>query len=152
MPSSTDSTGAADPAEPHIVGKALAWGGRILTGLAGLAPWGLWAEPISQDPLALCASTPGIQTPDQQAALAHHNPARPVFVEGPFSLWLRNKCVYYHILRADLLPPEERVRAQSMSGGYGYIWGGRRWHHSRGSCEVSEGQVDEEVIAPGLGR
>ncbi|XP_048198229.1 evolutionarily conserved signaling intermediate in Toll pathway, mitochondrial [Perognathus longimembris pacificus] len=50
----------------------------------------------------------GIQSPDQQAALARHNPARPVFVEGPFSLWLRNKCVYYHILRADPLPPEER--------------------------------------------
>ncbi|VTJ54011.1 Hypothetical predicted protein [Marmota monax] len=50
----------------------------------------------------------GIQSPDQQAALAHHNPARPIFVEGPFSLWLRSKCVYYHILRADLLPPEER--------------------------------------------
>ncbi|XP_073743877.1 evolutionarily conserved signaling intermediate in Toll pathway, mitochondrial isoform X3 [Callorhinus ursinus] len=69
MPSSKDSTGTADPTEPHIV---------------------------------------GIQTPDQQAALAHHNPARPIFVEGPFSLWLRDKCVYYHILRADLLPPEER--------------------------------------------
>ncbi|XP_039106968.1 evolutionarily conserved signaling intermediate in Toll pathway, mitochondrial isoform X2 [Hyaena hyaena] len=51
----------------------------------------------------------GIQTPDQQAALARHNPARPIFVEGPFSLWLRDKCVYYHILRADLLPPEERL-------------------------------------------
>lgn len=50
----------------------------------------------------------GIQSPEQQAALARHNPARPVFVEGPFSLWLRDKCVYYHILRADLLPPEER--------------------------------------------
>ncbi|KAM7140904.1 evolutionarily conserved signaling intermediate in Toll pathway, mitochondrial isoform 3-T6 [Molossus nigricans] len=50
----------------------------------------------------------GIQSPDQQAALARHNPARPIFVEGPFSLWLRNKCVYYHILRADLVPPEER--------------------------------------------
>lgn len=50
----------------------------------------------------------GIQSPDQQAALARHNPARPIFVEGPFSLWLRNKCVYYHILRADLLPPEAR--------------------------------------------
>ncbi|XP_012646022.2 evolutionarily conserved signaling intermediate in Toll pathway, mitochondrial isoform X1 [Microcebus murinus] len=50
----------------------------------------------------------GIQSPDQQAALARHNPSRPVFVEGPFSLWLRNKCVYYHILRADLLPPEEQ--------------------------------------------
>nr|XP_006206370.1 evolutionarily conserved signaling intermediate in Toll pathway, mitochondrial isoform X1 [Vicugna pacos] len=50
----------------------------------------------------------GIQSPDQQAALARHDPARPIFVEGPFSLWLRDKCVYYHILRADLLPPEER--------------------------------------------
>lgn len=50
----------------------------------------------------------GIQSPDQQAALARHDPARPVFVEGPFALWLRNKCVYYHILRADPLPPEER--------------------------------------------
>lgn len=50
----------------------------------------------------------GIQSPDQQAALARHNPARPVFVEGPFTLWLRNKCVYYHILRADPLSPEER--------------------------------------------
>ncbi|XP_036739501.2 evolutionarily conserved signaling intermediate in Toll pathway, mitochondrial isoform X1 [Manis pentadactyla] len=69
MPLPTDSSGAADPCEPHIV---------------------------------------GIQSPDQQAALAHHNPARPLFVEGPFSLWLRDKCVYYHVLRADLLPPEER--------------------------------------------
>ncbi|XP_057565821.1 evolutionarily conserved signaling intermediate in Toll pathway, mitochondrial isoform X2 [Hippopotamus amphibius kiboko] len=51
----------------------------------------------------------GIQSPDQQAALALHNPARPIFVEGPFSLWLRDKCVYYHILRADLLSPEERL-------------------------------------------
>uniref|UniRef100_A0A8C3X421 Evolutionarily conserved signaling intermediate in Toll pathway, mitochondrial n=1 Tax=Catagonus wagneri TaxID=51154 RepID=A0A8C3X421_9CETA len=50
----------------------------------------------------------GIQSPDQQAALACHDPARPVFVEGPFSLWLRDRCVYYHILRADPLPPEER--------------------------------------------
>ncbi|CAO2635783.1 Evolutionarily conserved signaling intermediate in Toll pathway, mitochondrial [Lemmus lemmus] len=49
----------------------------------------------------------GIQSPDQQAALARHNPAKPVFVEGPFPLWLRNKCVYYHILRADLPSPEE---------------------------------------------
>ncbi|KAL1781386.1 evolutionarily conserved signaling intermediate in Toll pathway, mitochondrial isoform X1 [Sigmodon hispidus] len=49
----------------------------------------------------------GIQSPDQQAALARHNPSKPVFVEGPFPLWLRNKCVYYHILRADLPPPEE---------------------------------------------
>ena len=79
---------------------------------------GLWAQPLSQDALGMCVSTPGIQSPDQQAALAHHDPARPIFVEGPFSLWLRDKCIYYHILRADLLPPEERVRAQRGSGGW----------------------------------
>lgn len=67
----------------------------------------------------MCVSTPGIQSPEQQSALARHDPARPIFVEGPFSLWLRDKCVYYHILRADLLPPEERVRAQSGSQGSG---------------------------------
>lgn len=49
----------------------------------------------------------GIQSPDQQAALARHNPSKPVYVEGPFPLWLRNTCVYYHILRADLPLPEE---------------------------------------------
>lgn len=51
----------------------------------------------------------GIQSPDQQSLLADHNPDRPIFVEGPFRLWLKKTCVYYYILRAKLLPPEERV-------------------------------------------
>lgn len=51
----------------------------------------------------------GIQSPDQMELLAKHNPNRPVFVEGPFPLWLRKICVYYYILRADPLPPEEKV-------------------------------------------
>ncbi|XP_015263028.1 PREDICTED: evolutionarily conserved signaling intermediate in Toll pathway, mitochondrial [Gekko japonicus] len=50
----------------------------------------------------------GIQSPDQQSLLARHNPERPVFVEGPFRLWLKNACVYYYVLRAELLPLEER--------------------------------------------
>ncbi|XP_061496362.1 evolutionarily conserved signaling intermediate in Toll pathway, mitochondrial [Rhineura floridana] len=50
----------------------------------------------------------GIQSPDQQSLLAHHNPDRPVFVGGPFRLWLKETCVYYYVLRAELLPPEER--------------------------------------------
>ncbi|KAL8164590.1 UNVERIFIED_CONTAM: hypothetical protein K2H54_054024 [Gekko kuhli] len=50
----------------------------------------------------------GIQSPDQQSLLARHNPERPVFVEGPFRLWLKNTCVYYYVLRAELLPLEER--------------------------------------------
>ncbi|XP_038626600.1 evolutionarily conserved signaling intermediate in Toll pathway, mitochondrial [Tachyglossus aculeatus] len=49
----------------------------------------------------------GIQSPDQQAALARHSPSRPIFIEGPFPLWLRDKCVYYHILRADLVAGEK---------------------------------------------
>lgn len=87
---------------------------------------GLWTQPLSQSPLGIHVTIPGIQSPDQQAALARHNPARPIFVEGPFSLWLRNKCVYYHILRADLVPPEEMVRAQIASGG------GVGWHCPEG--------------------
>lgn len=51
----------------------------------------------------------GIQSPDQMELLAQHNPSRPVFVEGPFPLWLRKTCVYYYILRADPTPPEEKV-------------------------------------------
>ncbi|XP_070711202.1 evolutionarily conserved signaling intermediate in Toll pathway, mitochondrial [Pempheris klunzingeri] len=51
----------------------------------------------------------GIQSPSQMELLAKHNPSRPVFVEGPFPLWLRKKCVYYYILRADPTPADERV-------------------------------------------
>ena len=92
----------------------------------------------------MCVSTPGIQSPEQQSALARHDPARPIFVEGPFSLWLRDKCVYYHILRADLLPPEERVRAQSGSQGSGKSElaqrGGRGWGDGRtGTREEAAG-------------
>lgn len=55
----------------------------------------------------LCLS--GIQSPDQQSLLAKHNPNKPVFVEGPFPLWLRRTCVYYYVLKADPVPPEEKV-------------------------------------------
>lgn len=53
--------------------------------------------------------TSGIQSPSQVELLAKHNPNRPLFVEGPFPLWLRSKCVYYYVLRADPTPPEEKV-------------------------------------------
>ncbi|KAI3376685.1 hypothetical protein L3Q82_017107, partial [Scortum barcoo] len=51
----------------------------------------------------------GIQSPSQIEQLAQHNPSRPVFVEGPFPLYLRKKCVYYYILRADPIPADEKV-------------------------------------------
>ncbi|XP_035531500.1 evolutionarily conserved signaling intermediate in Toll pathway, mitochondrial [Morone saxatilis] len=51
----------------------------------------------------------GIQSPSQMELLAKHNPSKPVFVEGPFPLWLRKTCVYYYILRADPTPPDEKV-------------------------------------------
>ncbi|XP_054914730.1 evolutionarily conserved signaling intermediate in Toll pathway, mitochondrial [Poeciliopsis prolifica] len=50
----------------------------------------------------------GIQSPSQMELLAKHNPNRPVFVEGPFPLWLKKTCVHYYILRADPTPPEEK--------------------------------------------
>ncbi|XP_034712692.1 evolutionarily conserved signaling intermediate in Toll pathway, mitochondrial isoform X1 [Etheostoma cragini] len=51
----------------------------------------------------------GIQSPSQMELLAEHSPSRPVFVEGPFPLWLRKTCVYYYVLRADPTPPDEKV-------------------------------------------
>ncbi|XP_066563997.1 evolutionarily conserved signaling intermediate in Toll pathway, mitochondrial [Amia ocellicauda] len=51
----------------------------------------------------------GIQSPQQRSLLARHNPSRPVFVEGPFPLWLRKTCVFYYVLRADPPPPQEQV-------------------------------------------
>ncbi|KAL7876148.1 hypothetical protein AOLI_G00111110 [Acnodon oligacanthus] len=54
----------------------------------------------------------GIQSPEQRSLLAKHNPNRPVFVEGPFPLWLRKTCVHYYLLRADPVPPEEKIEEE----------------------------------------
>ncbi|XP_061619100.1 evolutionarily conserved signaling intermediate in Toll pathway, mitochondrial isoform X1 [Phyllopteryx taeniolatus] len=51
----------------------------------------------------------GIQSPDQMELLGKHDPGRPVFVEGPFPLWLRKTCVHYYVLRAEPVPPGEKV-------------------------------------------
>lgn len=50
----------------------------------------------------------GIQSPEQQELLARHGPERPVFVEGPFPLWLRSTRLLYYVLRGDPLPPHLR--------------------------------------------
>ncbi|XP_041038314.1 evolutionarily conserved signaling intermediate in Toll pathway, mitochondrial [Carcharodon carcharias] len=51
----------------------------------------------------------GIQSPDQRDLLAQHDHRHPVFVEGPFPLWLRRTCVHYYILRSDPLPPDAKA-------------------------------------------
>ncbi|XP_014117846.1 PREDICTED: zinc finger protein 653 [Pseudopodoces humilis] len=48
------------------------------------------------------------QSPEQRELLAQHDPSRPVFVEGPFPLWLRGTPLKYFVLRGDPLPPELR--------------------------------------------
>ncbi|OXB69505.1 UNVERIFIED_CONTAM: hypothetical protein H355_013733 [Colinus virginianus] len=50
----------------------------------------------------------GIQSAEQQELLARHGPERPVFVEGPFPLWLRSTRLFYYVLRGDPLPPHLR--------------------------------------------
>ncbi|KAK7910277.1 hypothetical protein WMY93_014961 [Mugilogobius chulae] len=56
----------------------------------------------------------GVQSPTQMEQLAKHNPNRPVFVEGPFRLWLRKTCVYYYILRADPYRRKKRWRSRMI--------------------------------------
>ncbi|XP_033927854.1 evolutionarily conserved signaling intermediate in Toll pathway, mitochondrial [Melopsittacus undulatus] len=50
----------------------------------------------------------GSQTEDQRELLSRHSPSRPVYVEGPFPLWLRSSQVHYYLLRGDPLPPNLR--------------------------------------------
>ncbi|XP_021238645.1 evolutionarily conserved signaling intermediate in Toll pathway, mitochondrial isoform X2 [Numida meleagris] len=50
----------------------------------------------------------GIQSAEQQELLARHGPEHPVFVEGPFPLWLRSTRLFYYVLRGDPLPPHLR--------------------------------------------
>ncbi|KAI5104157.1 evolutionarily conserved signaling intermediate in Toll pathway, mitochondrial [Silurus meridionalis] len=66
-------------------------------------------RPVGRQPVL---TESGIQSPEQRNLLAKHNPNRPVFVEGPFPLWLRKTCVHYYLLRADPIPPEEQVEEE----------------------------------------
>lgn len=43
------------------------------------------------------------QSPEQKDLLSQHSPYRPVFVEGPFNLWLRDVKLGYYILRSDAI-------------------------------------------------
>ncbi|XP_006982421.1 evolutionarily conserved signaling intermediate in Toll pathway, mitochondrial [Peromyscus maniculatus bairdii] len=90
----------------------------------------------------------GIQSPDQQAALARHNPSKPVFVEGPFPLWLHHKCVYYHILRADLPPTEEEKEEEIPEEWNLYYPMQLDLEYSRSGWDNYEFDVDEVTEGP----
>lgn len=49
------------------------------------------------------------QSPTQRALLKKHDPKEPVYVEGAFRVWLREKQVNYFILRANAQPPIEDI-------------------------------------------
>uniref|UniRef100_A0A8U7NXE9 Evolutionarily conserved signaling intermediate in Toll pathway, mitochondrial n=1 Tax=Corvus moneduloides TaxID=1196302 RepID=A0A8U7NXE9_CORMO len=59
-----------------------------------------------------CPPLPGSQSPEQRELLAQHDPSQPVFVEGPFPLWLRGTLLSYFVLRGDPLPPHLRVNPE----------------------------------------
>lgn len=84
---------------------------------------GMLGSPVSFGVLFL---SPGAQSPDQQELLAQHSPARPVFVEGPFPIWLRGHRLQYHVLRGDPPGPSLRVRGGRGDPGEGGDGGTRR--------------------------
>lgn len=44
------------------------------------------------------------QSDEQRSLLSNHPKTKPVFVEGPYIVWLRNVTVTYFVLRGDLIP------------------------------------------------
>ena len=41
------------------------------------------------------------QSPGQTELLADHDPQKPVFVEGGFTVWLRQQSLTYFVLKSD---------------------------------------------------
>ncbi|XP_070581425.1 evolutionarily conserved signaling intermediate in Toll pathway, mitochondrial-like isoform X2 [Ptychodera flava] len=59
-----------------------------------------------------------VMSPEQKELLAEHPTHAPVYVEGGYNLWLRDKKVSYFVLRADnitLVPSEEKT-TQDIEG------------------------------------
>lgn len=93
-------------------GGASCRGSPLVLGVASPVLWSLvWGYGVPSARTGSPAPPPpaGAQSPDQQELLAQHGPARPVFVEGPFPLWLRSTRLSYYVLRGDPLPPHLRV-------------------------------------------
>ena len=86
--------------QPYIVGE--------LAGRSWDNNLGLWGA-LQLQPFVLLLSFAGIQSAEQQELLARHGPERPVFVEGPFPVWLRSTRLLYYVLRGDPVPPHLRV-------------------------------------------
>lgn len=47
------------------------------------------------------------QSPIQKELLEKHDKSKALFIEGPFNIWLRYKCITYFILRSE--PPENFI-------------------------------------------
>ena len=41
------------------------------------------------------------QSPTQRRLITEHDPREPIYIEGPFKVWLRNKCVDYFTLKSN---------------------------------------------------
>uniref|UniRef100_UPI00358DE739 evolutionarily conserved signaling intermediate in Toll pathway, mitochondrial n=1 Tax=Myxine glutinosa TaxID=7769 RepID=UPI00358DE739 len=48
----------------------------------------------------------GIQSPDQQEELSKHDVNKPLYVDGPERVWLRDTAVSYYVLRGDVIPAD----------------------------------------------
>uniref|UniRef100_H2XTD8 Evolutionarily conserved signaling intermediate in Toll pathway, mitochondrial n=1 Tax=Ciona intestinalis TaxID=7719 RepID=H2XTD8_CIOIN len=64
-------------------------------------------------------SVVSIQTPEQQSMLAKHDPDSPVFIQGPNTVYVKNKQLQYYVMRSD---PKELIPAKKveLEDGLGY--------------------------------
>uniref|UniRef100_A0A8C4PWI7 Evolutionarily conserved signaling intermediate in Toll pathway, mitochondrial n=1 Tax=Eptatretus burgeri TaxID=7764 RepID=A0A8C4PWI7_EPTBU len=50
----------------------------------------------------------GIQSPDQREELSRHDVNKPLYVDGPERVWLRDTPIAYYILRGDVIPADRK--------------------------------------------
>ncbi|XP_030331151.1 evolutionarily conserved signaling intermediate in Toll pathway, mitochondrial [Strigops habroptila] len=99
------------PLPPRLPPPGLA---RARLGLRRIEPHAaltVYQHPVPEEGDAEGSTQPyiiGSQSEEQRELLAQHSPTRPVYVEGPFPLWLRSTQLQYYVLRGDPLPPNLR--------------------------------------------
>nr|XP_002128876.1 evolutionarily conserved signaling intermediate in Toll pathway, mitochondrial [Ciona intestinalis] len=63
-------------------------------------------------------SVVSIQTPEQQSMLAKHDPDSPVFIQGPNTVYVKNKQLQYYVMRSDpkeLIPAKKEVKTTMLT-------------------------------------
>ncbi|XP_055500948.1 evolutionarily conserved signaling intermediate in Toll pathway, mitochondrial [Leucoraja erinacea] len=90
----------------------------------------------------------GIQNNEQKTLLSHHHPGKPVYVDGPFTVWLGRVSLEYFVLRGDPPSPESEATRKVDPERSLYYPLEMTFDLERDLGEVNEPEVEKVVEGP----